>query len=144
MVASRKVLEVFLDCSRGDELFLPEIKGIYNDLLPREVRGLLTSLVFESRTINHDKLVKRIDNILKAGILIYKGFLDSEYNTDNSWLESILVSYHDIKDHTFRHLIAPEDSKYRWTRISNWANVNDTHREYLQRAFYSRNGNKYD
>ena len=78
-----------------------------------QVQGLLTSLVVESKTINHDKLVKRIDNILKAGILIYKGFLDSEYNTDNSWLEGILVSYHDIKDHTFRHLIAPEDSKYR-------------------------------
>ena len=40
MVAGRKVLEVFLDCSRGDESFLPEIKGIYNDLLPREVSYL--------------------------------------------------------------------------------------------------------
>ena len=67
-----------------------------------------------SDKINRDKLVKRTENIMKAGVLIHKGFLDSEYNTDNSWFEGILVSYHDIKDNAFRYLSFSEDSNHRY------------------------------
>jgi len=87
-----------------------------------------------------DKLVKRIEKIFKAGILIYRGFLDSEYNTDNSWFEAIIVSYHDTNDNAFHSVKFPEGSKYRWSRIDNWTNISNMYREYLQKAFYSRNG----
>ena len=37
IVAEKQVLEVLLDCSQGETRYLPEIKGVYNDLLPKEV-----------------------------------------------------------------------------------------------------------
>ena len=46
--------------------------------------------------------------------MIYQGFLDSEYNTDNSWQEATVVSYHDANDNAFPSVTFPETSPYRW------------------------------
>ena len=64
--------------------------------------------------MSSEKLEKRVKSIVKAGILIHKGFLDSEYNTDNSWLEGVLISYHDVKDNVLPHISFSENSNYRF------------------------------
>ena len=48
--------------------------------------------------------------------LIFQGLLDSEYNTDNAWLEGFIFSYHDAYDNAFRYISLPESSKYRSVR----------------------------
>ncbi|KAL5258514.1 hypothetical protein ACHWQZ_G009114 [Mnemiopsis leidyi] len=140
ILAGKPVFEVLLEY-RGEVGTLPEVKGVYDEPLPTEIRQLLTKTehLVSTDELSADKLTKRIDKIFKAGILVYRGFLDSEYNTDNSWLEAIIVSYHDSNDNAFRHLAFPENSNFRWSRITNWTNINTLYREYLQRAFYARN-----
>ena len=61
-----------------------------------------------------DKLNRRLNHVLRDGVVIYKGFLDSEYNTDNSWLEGIVVSYHDSRNKAFKHIDFPGSSQYRY------------------------------
>lgn len=37
----------------------------------------------------------KIDNFFRKGRLIYKGYVDDPRNTDNAWVESVVVHYHD-------------------------------------------------
>ena len=52
VVTEKPVLEVLLDISRGESLFLPEIKGVYDDLLPNEVACRLVSTFLKFICLN--------------------------------------------------------------------------------------------
>lgn len=114
VLAGKPVLEVMME-KKEDVYALPEIKCDYETALPDEIRALLTSVDNFTGAVGPGKLLKRLNKILveRAGVLVYKGFLDSEYNTDNSWLESIIVSFHDINDNAFCNVQFPQDSNYR-------------------------------
>ncbi|KAL5258667.1 hypothetical protein ACHWQZ_G009211 [Mnemiopsis leidyi] len=131
-------LEVLLDCRMEESWCLPEFKGAFNDSLPQKVYELLTSTELLLEDISSGKLEKRIRSIVKAGILIHKGFLDSEYNTDNSWLEGMVISYHDVKDHVLPHISFPEESDYRWKKIVHWSKISEPDRHYVRKAFFAR------
>jgi hypothetical protein len=36
-----------------------------------------------------------LKTVLAQGDLIYKGYIDSPFNTDNAWLETVVINFHD-------------------------------------------------
>ena len=41
---------------------------------------------------------------IHRGILIKRGLLENNYNTDNAWVEGMIVSYHDDDDKAFQYI----------------------------------------
>jgi len=140
-MSGKPLLETLLH-KRGNDLFgLPESCTNRDDPLSNEIRDLFQEHRLTSE--NTGKTLKRISKVLNSGVLIYRGYLDSEYNTDNSWLESIIVSYHDVHDNTFTQVEFPEGADYVWCQVKHTTLINNSYRGYLQKAFYARSGYDY-
>ncbi|XP_059176213.1 ADP-ribose pyrophosphatase, mitochondrial-like [Physella acuta] len=42
-----------------------------------------------------DRMLKAIDTVFNNGTLIYKGYVDDPRNTDNAWMETVAMNFHD-------------------------------------------------
>lgn len=135
---NRNVLEVMMmECLEEEALRLPEITCHRDTPITPEIKELFC---IENITSDQEKVMRRISKILLSGIMIYQGFLDSEYNTDNSWQEATVVSYHDANDNAFPSVTFPETSPYRWHKVQSWNQIKSIHRDYLKKAVYARSG----
>lgn len=41
---------------------------------------------------------EKLDALWKTGVEIYRGYVDDPRNTDNAWMETVVVNFHDDKD----------------------------------------------
>ncbi|CAD5216265.1 unnamed protein product [Bursaphelenchus xylophilus] len=41
---------------------------------------------------------KSLDELFSKGIEVYKGYVDDHRNTDNAWMETVVMNFHDDKD----------------------------------------------
>jgi hypothetical protein len=66
--------------------------------------------------------VKRdLDVIFKNGTMVYCGYVDDHRNTDNAWLETMCVNFHDETGRATKHfcLAAGDDAgDVAWTRYT--------------------------
>eukprot|EP00035_Acanthoeca_spectabilis_P013128 m.238780 g.238780 ORF g.238780 m.238780 type:complete len:374 (-) comp15810_c0_seq2:117-1238(-) len=42
-----------------------------------------------------DELKENLDRVLKDGVVVYRGYVDDHRNTDNAWMETTCVNFHD-------------------------------------------------
>lgn len=81
-----------------------------------------------------------LDDLFLHGTVIFKGYIDDPRNTDNSWMESQALHYHDDTGKAFDKfaLKAGDDAKnVRWMDVSHelrlYANHNDLVKEVAKR-----------
>eukprot|EP00038_Savillea_parva_P005983 m.161000 g.161000 ORF g.161000 m.161000 type:complete len:437 (+) comp12017_c0_seq1:349-1659(+) len=65
-----------------------------------------------------DTLMKELDDVFKQGVLVYSGYVDDIRNTDNAWIETTCVNFHDEDGSSFSKfkLAAGDDAgEVAWT-----------------------------
>ncbi|XP_077993111.1 transient receptor potential cation channel subfamily M member-like 2 [Glandiceps talaboti] len=83
------------------------------------------------------EISERLDKFFQNGIEVYKGYVDDPRNTDNAWMETVAVNYHDETNETLGHfkLQAGDDAQaVRWQRISGKMPLYASHTAMLKRV----------
>nr|6CO7_A Chain A, Predicted protein [Nematostella vectensis]6CO7_B Chain B, Predicted protein [Nematostella vectensis]6CO7_C Chain C, Predicted protein [Nematostella vectensis]6CO7_D Chain D, Predicted protein [Nematostella vectensis] len=68
-----------------------------------------------------ERIAKQIERLFQQGQEIYKGYVDDPRNTDNAWMETVAVNFHDDKGDLFGDITlqAGDDAAaVRWQRVS--------------------------
>uniref|UniRef100_V9L179 ADP-ribose pyrophosphatase, mitochondrial n=1 Tax=Callorhinchus milii TaxID=7868 RepID=V9L179_CALMI len=82
--------------------------------------------------------MKALMNILfQAGELVYKGYVDDPRNTDNSWMETVAVNFHDEKGDSVGklNLQAGDDAgAVKWMDIEEGLKLYASHSHFLQQV----------
>lgn len=80
--------------------------------------------------------------IEKNGMPIYKGYVDDPRNTDNAWMETIAVEFHDEKDlFASIPLNAGDDAQsVRWIDIDSTLNLYANHLKFIEKTVTNRGG----
>lgn len=80
---------------------------------------------------------KLIDDLFDGGDVIYKGYVDDPRNTDNSWMETVAVNFHDDNGTTVGKipLQAGDDAKnVIWLSIDKELKLYASHFDFIQKA----------
>lgn len=87
------------------------------------------------------EVAKKFDNFFKKGKEVYKGYVDDPRNTDNSWMETVVHSFHDAKNSIFKNfdLKAGDDAtNVKWMDINSDMELYASHKSFIEKA-----ANKY-
>mmetsp|Transcript_36285 Transcript_36285/g.95066 ORF Transcript_36285/g.95066 Transcript_36285/m.95066 type:complete len:318 (+) Transcript_36285:195-1148(+) len=57
--------------------------------------GEETMATMEMEPVERDRLMAELDSVFKRGVLVYSGYVDDIRNTDNAWIETTCVNFHD-------------------------------------------------
>ena len=80
---------------------------------------------------------KLIDQLFKRGTEIYKGYVDDPRNTDNAWMETIAVNFHDNEGSAVGRipLSAGDDAQaVKWQSIDGVLNLYASHSEFIHKT----------
>ncbi|KAI0988321.1 hypothetical protein GJ496_004042 [Pomphorhynchus laevis] len=120
---------------------IPETQASVTRCIPDIVKA-----TFIKELMNHTKVLS--EQPLKKQMLekfldddnaevIYVGYLDDTRNTDNAWLETTILSYHDNDNETMRHFRlhdyrpSPTSEDVCWISIDSDVNMMPSHRDIL-------------
>ncbi|XP_033624226.1 transient receptor potential cation channel subfamily M member-like 2 isoform X2 [Asterias rubens] len=82
-------------------------------------------------------LAKKIEDLFSNGVEIYKGYVDDPRNTDNAWMETVAMNFHD-EDGTSVSLLelqAGDDAQgVRWQRVSSNIRLFASHQAMLRKV----------
>ncbi|CAH8512649.1 unnamed protein product [Heterobilharzia americana] len=81
------------------------------------------------------EIVKRVDDAFHHGVEIYKGYVDDPRNTDNAWMETVAVNFHDDQGDSLAlfPLTAGDDAEaVSWTDISSELHLYASHRDFIE------------
>ncbi|KAF5399657.1 hypothetical protein PHET_07055 [Paragonimus heterotremus] len=84
-----------------------------------------------------EKLRKLVEEFFATGTQVYSGYVDDPRNTDNAWMETVAVNFHDeTADRIARfNLQAGDDAKkVCWMDVSSDIKLYASHRDFLQLA----------
>ncbi|KAF6774078.1 putative ADP-ribose pyrophosphatase mitochondrial [Paragonimus kellicotti] len=84
-----------------------------------------------------EKLRKLVEEFFASGTQVYSGYVDDPRNTDNAWMETVAVNFHDeTGDRIARFdLRAGDDAKkVCWMDVSSDIKLYASHRDFLQLA----------
>lgn len=80
---------------------------------------------------------KLVESFFEEGQPIYKGYVDDPRNTDNAWMETVAVNYHDEKGNIVGNmkLSAGSDAgKVCWMPLSQELNLYASHTSFLEKV----------
>ncbi|RTG82732.1 ADP-ribose pyrophosphatase [Schistosoma bovis] len=89
-----------------------------------------------------EAIVKRVDDAFHHGVEIYKGYVDDPRNTDNAWMETVAVNFHDEVGNCLAlfPLTAGDDADaVRWTDINSDLQLYASHRDFIKLVAELRN-----
>jgi len=89
-----------------------------------------------------EELEERIEELFENGITIYKGYVDDPRNTDNAWMETVAVNFHDEDGSSVANipLNAGDDAKdVRWLPIDGHLNLYASHFEFIKQTCIMKN-----
>jgi len=97
----------------------------------------------EMDSVKRAETKKEINNLFSkaGGVPIYSGYVDDPRNTDNAWMETIAINFHDAdgKSLALFHLCAGDDAtKARWTVVNEDTKLYADHAEYIRRVYELR------
>lgn len=84
-----------------------------------------------------DELQKQTDAFFNSGVEIYKGYVDDPRNTDNAWMETVAVNFHEDNGTFLQHLClqAGDDAmNVRWTDLSSELKLYASHSHILKKV----------
>ncbi|KAL5010117.1 hypothetical protein ScPMuIL_012422 [Solemya velum] len=80
------------------------------------------------------KNLNKLKDLFATGEKIYKGYVDDPRNTDNAWIETVCVNYHDEEGstlHPFRLKAGSSNDAATWQTVSSKFTVYGTHSYFL-------------
>ncbi|KAK1135724.1 ADP-ribose pyrophosphatase, mitochondrial [Melipona bicolor] len=84
-----------------------------------------------------EKLEKSIRKFFEQGEEIYKGYVDDPRNTDNAWMETVALNFHDQNNSVVGNikLIAGDDARnVKWMDIDRNLNLYANHSEFIKKT----------
>ncbi|XP_028396887.1 ADP-ribose pyrophosphatase, mitochondrial-like [Dendronephthya gigantea] len=84
-----------------------------------------------------EKLHSMLTKLFQKGQTIWSGYVDDPRNTDNSWMETVAVNYHDELGEVFRkfQLQAGDDAgDVRWLEVRGDIELYASHKDILERT----------
>ncbi|CAB3411217.1 unnamed protein product [Caenorhabditis bovis] len=77
---------------------------------------------------------EKIDELWKQGKELYKGYVDDPRNTDNAWMETVVINFHDVNDVLKNvELKAGDDAKdLRWIRVDSNEPLYASHSHFIE------------
>ncbi|XP_065193388.1 ADP-ribose pyrophosphatase, mitochondrial-like [Sycon ciliatum] len=90
------------------------------------------------------EMEKKLDGIFHSGEEVYRGYVDDPRNTDNAWMETVAVNFHDDTGETLGkfQLQAGDDAKaVRWQAIDSDMAMYASHKFFLQKSAELRGAN---
>lgn len=85
---------------------------------------------------------KFLDDFFSQGTAVYKGYVDDPRNTDNSWMETVAVNFHDETGEFLSRLSfeAGDDAiGIHWIDVSANANLYASHSKLIEATARLRN-----
>ncbi|VDK86812.1 unnamed protein product [Litomosoides sigmodontis] len=75
-----------------------------------------------------------LDMLWNKGIELYRGYVDDPRNTDNAWIETVVVNFHDTDDRLKNvKLRAGDDAiKLRWITVSENEKLYASHEDFIK------------
>ncbi|KAL5257704.1 hypothetical protein ACHWQZ_G012579 [Mnemiopsis leidyi] len=93
-------------------------------------RAFLTELVRNKSKRAADDANRSLSQLFSEGTVIYKGYVDDAKNTDNAWLETVSVNFHDDSGTRFGCFRLAED--FTWVEANFSLTVFAQHKEWLR------------
>uniref|UniRef100_A0A915KLA4 ADP-ribose pyrophosphatase n=1 Tax=Romanomermis culicivorax TaxID=13658 RepID=A0A915KLA4_ROMCU len=87
------------------------------------------------------KLEAGLEELFEGGEEIYKGYVDDPRNTDNAWIETFAVNFHDETGETLKNikLEAGDDAgQVKWMNVDSSVNLYASHKSILEKVARSR------
>lgn len=81
-----------------------------------------------------ENLDKCIDTIVQNAAEVYRGYVDDVKNTDNAWLETTAMHFHDNKREMLGDVEFEDESSICWQEVSSHTNIHDSHVHVLSRV----------
>jgi len=81
------------------------------------------------------EIERHINELFKGGTKIYAGYVDDPRNTDNSWMETVAVNFHDTTGAAFSKvkLQAGDDAgEVAWTEAHRNLQLYASHNHFIQ------------
>ncbi|KAL6266250.1 hypothetical protein P5V15_003111 [Pogonomyrmex californicus] len=97
---------------------------------------------FEMDDTERKTLQNSIKEFFIKGDEIYKGYVDDPRNTDNAWMETVAINFHDENNDVVGKLAlkAGDDaSNVRWMDINQHINLYANHSEFMKKTVLRRN-----
>ncbi|CAK9826394.1 ADP-ribose pyrophosphatase, mitochondrial [Anthophora retusa] len=89
-----------------------------------------------------EKLEKSIKDFFENGEEIYKGYVDDPRNTDNAWMETVALNFHDHDNSVVGKitLIAGDDARnVKWMDIDKSLNLYANHSKFIKKTVQKHN-----
>ncbi|XP_078277198.1 ADP-ribose pyrophosphatase, mitochondrial-like isoform X2 [Rhinoraja longicauda] len=83
-----------------------------------------------------------IDHLFQAGEMVYQGYVDDPRNTDNAWMETVAMNYHDETGESVGKLAlqAGDDAgAVKWMDIEKVQNLYASHTHFLHQLIKAKN-----
>lgn len=95
----------------------------------------------EKDNAEREELEKSIENFFKNGDEIYKGYVDDPRNTDNAWMETVALNFHDEDGSEVGKLTltsGDDACNIKWMDVNACLNLYANHSEFIKRTVQKR------
>lgn len=96
----------------------------------------------EKNNTEREDLQNSIAEFFRKGDEIYKGYVDDPRNTDNAWMETVAMNFHDEDSSVVGKLAlqAGDDARnVRWMDMNHEINLYANHSEFIKKTVSQRN-----
>lgn len=99
----------------------------------------------QASPIEKEKIQKRITELFNSdGLQVYKGYVDDPRNTDNSWMETVAVNFHDESGNSVSELplqAGDDAGQVSWIDIDSSLTLYASHLQFLEKVAKERKAN---
>ncbi|BFZ18401.1 hypothetical protein BsWGS_21439 [Bradybaena similaris] len=88
------------------------------------------------------KIAASVDNLFKNGVEVYRGYVDDPRNTDNAWMETVAMNFHDADGTGVAHfnLTAGDDAMgVQWMDIDRGVSLYASHEDFVSQVAFRLN-----
>ncbi|XP_077995525.1 ADP-ribose pyrophosphatase, mitochondrial-like [Glandiceps talaboti] len=85
---------------------------------------------------------KAVSELFKCGREVYRGYVDDPRNTDNAWMETVAVNFHDMTGNSvgkFKLHAGDDAGDVQWTDISSKLKLFASHEKFIQQTAKMQN-----
>ncbi|XP_059152108.1 transient receptor potential cation channel subfamily M member-like 2 isoform X2 [Physella acuta] len=89
----------------------------------------------ENSPVNKEEIEKGLADLSQSGVEVYRGYADDPRNTDNAWIETRVVNYHDKDGKVLQHVILKAREAVHavtWQTVSSSLTLHGAHAYFLK------------
>eukprot|EP00116_Pleurobrachia_bachei_P003410 sb/3463672/ len=111
------------------------------DVLKREFSEEALETMEDASDVEQKRIGAMLKDHFNLGITVYKGYVDDPRNTDNAWIETTAVNYHDSTGNTFSNLPIKSNEEghgAQWIPIDTNLDLYANHEWIIEKVCYHR------